>query len=53
MIEIDETGRQQHYAMREAQERLAALNSLDPVQKELHLALAARYAAHAARNNKR
>ena len=50
MIEIDEKGREQHYAKREAQERLAAINSLDPIQRELHLALAARYAAHAARH---
>jgi hypothetical protein len=51
MIEIEESEREQHYTIREAEERIAALNSLDPVMRAVHLARAAHYAARAAARN--
>lgn len=45
MIKIEEAELEQHYALREAQERIAALNELDPVMRAVHLARAAHYAA--------
>jgi hypothetical protein len=48
VIKIEESELEQHYATREAQERIAALNSLDPVMRAVHLARAAHYAAKAA-----
>jgi len=45
MIEFEDSDHRQFYALREAQERLAALNCQDPIMKAVHLARAAHFAA--------